>query len=345
MKPSQPPVEPDDPLIAVVVPAYRVTEQILTVLSQMPEVVGRIYVIDDACPDRSGEFVLQHCSDSRVTVIKLPNNLGVGGAVMAGYRAAIDAGAIVIIKIDGDGQMDPSLIPQFVEPILNCEADYTKGNRFFDLTNIKNMPTIRLIGNALLSFLTKFSSGYWTIFDPTNGYTAIHAGVCARLPLDKISQRYFFESDLLFRLNIARAVVVDVPMDAKYANEISNLKISKITTEFAYKHFRNFIKRIFYNYFLRDLSLASLQLVFGACLMLFGISFGGYHWWLSAQTNETTAAGTVMLAAMPTLVGIQLLLSFIGYDIACMPTQPLQKTNRVFKSSKLKTTSRYKNHT
>lgn len=325
MMPSQSSIELDDHLIAVVVPAYRVTEHILNVLSKMPEEVWRIYVVDDACPDGSGDLVLQHCDDSRLGVIKLPSNLGVGGAVMAGYEAAIDAGATIIVKVDGDGQMDPSLISQFVAPIIRGEADYTKGNRFFDLTNIRTMPTIRLIGNSLLSFLTKFSSGYWNIFDPTNGYTAIHAGVCARLPLDKISKRYFFESDLLFRLNLARAVVVDVPMDAKYADEVSNLKISKVTLEFCYKHLRNFTKRIFYNYFLRDLSLASFQLVVGACLMLLGVSFGGYHWWLSAQTGDTTAAGTVMLAAMPTLVGIQLLLSFIGYDIACMPTQPLQK--------------------
>ena len=156
MMPSQTSIELDGHLIAVVVPAYRVTEHILNVLVNMPEEVWRIYVVDDACPDGSGDLVLQNCDDSRVGVIKLPSNLGVGGAVMAGYEAAIDAGATIIVKVDGDGQMDPSLISQFIAPIIRGEADYTKGNRFFDLTNIRTMPTVRLIGNSLLSFLTKF---------------------------------------------------------------------------------------------------------------------------------------------------------------------------------------------
>ncbi len=151
------------------------------------------------------------------------------------------------MKIDGDGQMDPSLIPVFVFPIAAGEADYAKGNRFFDLETIRIMPKVRLFGNAVLSFMCKLSSGYWNLFDPTNGYTAIHADVARRLPFDKISRRYFFETDMLFRLNTLRAVVVDVPMEAKYGNEESNLKISRIVGEFFAKHVRNFLKRIFYN--------------------------------------------------------------------------------------------------
>lgn len=127
----------------------------------------------------SGEYVKAHCTDPRVTVVKHEKNKGVGGAVMTGYRAAIADGAKVIVKIDGDGQMDPSLLREFVMPILGGEADYTKGNRFYDLSNISRMPAMRLFGNAGLSFLAKLSTGYWNIFDPTNGYTAIHAdGVC-----------------------------------------------------------------------------------------------------------------------------------------------------------------------
>ena len=106
------------------------------------------------------------------------------------------------------------------------------------------MPAIRLFGNAVLSFMTKISSGYWDLFDPTNGYTAIHVDVAKRLPFDKISKRYFFETDILFRLNTLRAVVQDVPMDASYGDEVSNLKISKIVGEFIIKHCRNFTKRI-----------------------------------------------------------------------------------------------------
>ncbi|MEN8134066.1 MAG: glycosyltransferase family 2 protein [Thermodesulfobacteriota bacterium] len=311
--------------IAVVIPAYKVTRHIVDVIFKIPTMVWRIYVIDDACPDGSGKFVENNIDDDRVRVICHTQNQGVGGAVMSGYQAAITDGAGVIVKVDGDGQMDPSLIPYFVEPILAGEADYTKGNRFYDLEEIRAMPPMRLFGNAVLSFMSKLSSGYWHLFDPTNGYTAIHPDVAKHLPLGKISRRYFFETDILFRLNTLRAVVVDVPMDAKYGEEVSHLKISKILGEFLFKHTRNFLKRVFYNYYLRDLSLASVELPTGLILMLFGTGYGGYYWLKAAQLGVPTPAGTVMLAAMPLLMGLQLLLAFIGYDIASVPKRPFHR--------------------
>jgi hypothetical protein len=177
--------------------------------------------------------------------------------------------------------------------------------------------------------MTKISSGYWDLFDPTNGYTAIHADVARHLPFKKISSRYFFETDMLFRLNILRAVVVDVPMDAKYSDEVSNLKISKIMGEFFFKHIRNFMKRIFYNYYLRDLSLASIELPLGLVLLLSGTSFGLYHWLESAREGAATPAGTVMLAALPILMGMQLILAFLGYDIASVPHKPMHRGLRM----------------
>jgi glycosyltransferase involved in cell wall biosynthesis len=176
--------------IAVVIPAYKVTRHIADVILKMPAMVWRIYVIDDACPEGSGKFVEKNIDDDRVRVICHAQNLGVGGAVMSGYQAASTDGAEVIVKVDGDGQMDPGLIPYFVEPILAGEADYTKGNRFYDLEEIRAMPPMRLFGNAVLSFMTKLSSGYWNLFDPTNGYTAIHADVVKHLPLGKIKPRH-----------------------------------------------------------------------------------------------------------------------------------------------------------
>lgn len=311
-----------DSRIAVVIPCYRVTRHILEVISSIGNEVWRIYIVDDACPDGSGKHVEAHCVDRRVQVVYHESNQGVGGAVMTGYRAAIADGAEVIVKVDGDGQMDTSLIPSFIGPILAGEADYTKGNRFFDLDEIRAMPRVRLFGNAVLSFMAKLSSGYWDLFDPTNGYTAIHADVARHLPFGKISCRYFFETDMLFRLNTLRAVVVDVPMDAKYGNEVSNLSISKIMGEFLVKHIRNFMKRIFYNYYLRDLSMASIELPLGLILLVAGISFGGYHWLESAREGVVTPAGTVMLAALPILMGLQFVLAFLGFDIASVPRRP-----------------------
>ncbi len=319
--------------IAVVIPSYKVVRHIEDVILQIPQQIWHIYVIDDCCPENSGKFVEEKISDPRVRIIYNKENLGVGGAVMVGYRAAIDDGAEVIVKIDGDGQMDPSLIWNFVEPILNGEADYTKGNRFFDLEEIRAMPASRLFGNAILSLITKISTGYWNLFDPTNGYTAIHADVARHLPFRKISNRYFFETDILFRLNTLRAVVIDVPMDAKYGFETSGLKISEIIGEFMFKHIRNFLKRIFYNYYLRDMSLASLELPIGLLLLLFGLCFGGSRFIESIEMGRAASAGTVMLAALPILTGIQFILAFIGYDISSVPKRPrhvsLKKHNKV----------------
>ncbi|MGH8558235.1 MAG: glycosyltransferase family 2 protein [Methylococcales bacterium] len=317
--------------VAVVIPCYKVSTYILDVIQNIGQDVDSIFVVDDCCPEKTGALVESACTDSRVRVIYNRINQGVGGAVMAGYKAAIADRGDVIVKIDGDGQMDPALISDFIAPILAGEADYTKGNRFFFLEEIRAMPKLRVFGNAVLSFMTKLSSGYWDLFDPNNGYTAIHAGVARHLPFEKISRGYFFESDMLFRLNTLRAVVVDVAMDARYGNEVSNLKISKILGTFLFKHVRNFFKRIFYNYYLRDMSLASIELPLGIVLLIYGCIFGAFHWMNSLQEDVATPAGTVMLAALPVLMGTQLIIAFLSYDIANVPKRPVHKLRRIFK--------------
>jgi glycosyltransferase involved in cell wall biosynthesis len=304
-----------------VVPCYRVAGQVLEVLVRIGPEVERIYCVDDACPEGSGRRIRESALDPRLEVLFNPVNLGVGGATMVGYRRALEDGADVIVKIDGDGQMDPALLPQLVAPVLAGHADYAKGNRFWDLGHIGRMPFVRRLGNLGLSFLAKASTGYWHVFDPTNGYTAIHARVLEWLPLERVSSRYFFESDLLFRLGTLRAVVVDVPMDARYGDQTSGLRPWRVVGEFAWKHSRNFVKRLGYNYFLRDLSVASLQLVAALALLAFAAAFGGWQWWWHAQAGITAPLGTVMLAALPAVMGFQLLLSFIGYDMAGIPSR------------------------
>jgi glycosyltransferase involved in cell wall biosynthesis len=314
-----------DARLAVVIPAYKVTAHIANVINGLGPEISEIFVVDDACPDRSGDYVRENVVDARVTVIKHEINQGVGGAMMTGYRAAMASKADIIVKVDGDGQMDPSLIVHFVAPILAGQADYTKGNRFYDLRALKRMPFVRLIGNATLSFLNKLSSGYWNLFDPTNGYTAIHVRVLRHLDLEKVSKGYFFESDMLFRLNLLRAVIADIPMDAKYADEVSNLRITREILRFMSGHLRNFSKRIFYNYFLRDFSIASLELVAGACMTVFGVTVGISAWAESIETGIPATAGTVMISTLPIILGFQLLLSFFSYDIASTPSRPIHQ--------------------
>jgi dolichol-phosphate mannosyltransferase len=301
----------------------------MSVLAKLGPEVAHIVVVDDACPERTADLVERENADPRVSILRLQMNVGVGGAVLAGYRRAIELGATVIVKLDGDDQMDPALISQFINPIVIGEADYTKGNRFFDLESLRSMPALRLLGNAGLSFISKLSSGYWKVMDPTNGYTAIDARIAAVLPHEKIASRYFFESDMLFRLNTLQAVVQDVPMDSVYGDEKSNLRIKKVLLEFPLQHATRFAKRIFYSYFLRDFNAASLQLVCGLGLLLSGLVFGASRWAHYSQLNIPAPTGTVLLATVQVILGAQFLLSWITYDVNCNPTQPISSRLKI----------------
>lgn len=311
--------------IAVVIPAYKVSNHIIEVVTEIGKDVDAIYVVDDACPEESGKLVSSKIKDKRVRVITHSSNQGVGGAVISGYKAALKDGADVIVKLDGDGQMDPALIKDLVFPIVEGKADYTKGNRFDSITGLRQMPGIRIFGNGALSLMTKISTGYWNVTDPTNGFTAIHSEVLAGIDMEMLSKRFFFESDLLFRLSLARAVVWDIPMESRYGTEKSNLKISRALFEFTFKHGVNFHKRLFYNYYLREMSAASIELPLGILMSWWGLLFGIAKYVESLESGTPATAGTVMLSAVPLILGIQLILAFVSYDIASVPKRVRHK--------------------
>jgi dolichol-phosphate mannosyltransferase len=308
------PSQNDQQSIAVVIPAFKVKTHILEVISSIGPEVQKIIVIDDACPENSGDLVKAKSKDRRVEVIFHDTNLGVGGAVKTGYKRALELDSDIIVKIDGDGQMDSTRIEELVSSIRCGLADYSKGNRFFDVEAVRSMPKVRIIGNLGLSFLTKLSSGYWRIFDPNNGFTAISRVKLMTLPLEKIDDRYFFESDMLFRLNLVDAVVKDVSMPAIYDNEKSNLKVRRVLLEFPYKHSRNFTKRILYSYYLRDFNLASIELPLGIILGSFGSILGIISWFHGISRGLPTQPGTLILSSMSILAGLQLVLAFFSYD-------------------------------
>ncbi len=309
--------------IAVVIPCFRVREQVLDVIAAIGPEVGWIFAVDDACPEHSGRWIEEHCRDPRVKVLRHEVNQGVGGAVMTGYRAALETAAEVIVKIDGDGQMDPALLPRFAAPLLAGLADYAKGNRFHRIGFVRRMPWVRLFGNAVLSFLTKLSSGYWQIADPTNGYTAIRRELVAELELDRVSRRYFFESDLLYHLYEVGAVVADVPMVARYEGEPSSLRPMRVIGPFLLGHLRNTARRVLYDYFVRGFSVASVELVLGAVLWLWGAGYGTWQWLESIRSGTPATAGTVMLAALPIILGSQMLLSWLNFDVNAEPRMPV----------------------
>jgi glycosyltransferase involved in cell wall biosynthesis len=305
--------------LVAVVPAYKLNESIFELISNLQQYVEQIIVVDDKCPNGVGRMVSEKFPGPEVVVVFNKENLGVGGAVKNGYIQALQNGADIVIKIDGDGQMDPALIPKLISPILSNRADYTKGNRFYTLDSLKSMPRKRLFGNSILSMFNKFSTGYWNIFDSNNGFTAISRNALQTLDLDQISNSYFFESDMLFRLYCNRMVVQDVPMNSIYGNEKSNLSIRRVTLEFLFKHLRNTFKRFFYSYILRDASVATIQLPLGLVLFLFGL-FNSLTIWLdSSSTGIPNNPGTVMLAGLGILTGLQFILAFISYDVSNVP--------------------------
>jgi dolichol-phosphate mannosyltransferase len=302
--------------VAVVIPAYKVSKHILEVVRSIPPEVDFIVVVDDACPEKSGDILKNSKVSKKVTIISHPENLGVGGAMKSGYLVAIELGAQVIVKIDGDGQMDSSHIPNLIKPILHGESDYTKGNRFYSLNLVREMPKIRLIGNVVLSFMSKLSTGFYHIFDPNNGFTAVSSEALALMELASIDKRYFFESDMLYQLNATGMRAIDVPMPAIYRDEVSNLRIGHSIIYFFPRHIRNTCKRITLNYFVRDFSVATLQLVSGFILGIWGSSVGLTTWIHSKNSGIPSQPGTIVLAAILCISSLQLLLSFINYDIS-----------------------------
>ena len=316
--------EADIPVIAVVIPAYRAAAHIASVLAGIPHFVRHVIVVDDASPDDTRKIV-ERWSDPRVRLVIHEQNQGVGGAVLTGYDAAIAAGAEIIVKMDADDQMDPTYLWPLALPIVRGEADYTKGNRFLHSRELYSMPLRRRIGNAGLSFLTKAASGYWNVFDPTNGYTAIHASVVGLLDRARIDRRYFFESSMFLELSLHRAVVMDVYIPARYGDEKSSLSEWNAFVSFPTGLLRGLGRRWLVQYFLRDFTAFSVFVIAGTVLSTFGTLWGAYYWLQSYLHGGLASTGTVMIAVLPIIVGIQLLLQSIILDIQNVPTRPLQE--------------------
>ena len=310
--------------IAVVIPAYRVEREIAGVLADLPDYLRHVIVVDDASPDRTADLAAEAATrDPRIVLLRHETNRGVGGAMVSGFRKAIELGAQIVVKLDGDGQMDARHLPALLAPLVRGQADYAKGNRFRDFQSLQKMPLIRRIGNMGLGFLTKAATGYWSMFDPTNGYVAIRGEVLAQFPLEKVDNTYYFETSMLGNLYLLGAVVRDVPMPARYQNEVSNLIIHRVLFEFPWKLFITFLRRMWLKNFLYDFTMASVYLLTGLPLLLFGLIFGVVKWIQYASLDVPAPTGTVMLAALPVLLGIQILLSAIEFDLRSVPKEPL----------------------
>jgi dolichol-phosphate mannosyltransferase len=304
--------------IGIVIPAYNVEKEIGAVLKDIPDYVDHIVVVDDASAD--GTLMTAKISaDSRVDVLSHAQNKGVGGAVVTGLKHLLSKGADIIAKADGDGQMDLSQLYRLLDALIDEHYAYAKGNRFIHTKDIQSMPLVRLIGNFILTFLTKLCSGYWNVFDPQNGYLAVRREYLQLIDLDNVSERYFFENDMLVHLNIFHLRVKDVSMPAIYHHEKSSMKIHQILLTFPVRLLKRTIYRIYQKYILRDFSQIALFLISGIVFMSWGVLFGGYHWVLSWRTGQYASTGTVMVALLPFLMGFELFLQGIILDIQNTP--------------------------
>lgn len=308
--------------VGVVIPAYRVAGQIERVIRGIPGWVGSIVVVEDKSPDDTAERVAR-LADPRVTLIRHPQNRGVGGAMKSGFLEALRQGLDVVVKMDGDDQMDPEHLPLLVEPLLDGRADVVKANRYFSLGSLRGMPLVRVLGNGGLAFLVKLASGYWNVFDPANGYVAMRGEVLQRIDVDSLPDRYFFESGFLIELGIQRAVVQDVAIPARYADEHSSLSPVRVLLEFPPRLLWGFARRVFWRYFVHDFTALSVYLLLGVPLLAWGVGFGAAQWLLLQRTGTYASAGVVMLAAMPIILGAQLLLQAITLDVQNVPRTPV----------------------
>ena len=310
--------------LAAVIPAFRVERDIESVLCALPSYLKHVIVVDDASPDHTAELVAALATrDRRVELLRHEHNQGVGGSMITGFRRCLELGAQIVVKIDGDGQMDLSRLPELIAPLVLGKADYTKGNRFRDFAALRQMPLIRRIGNMGLAFLAKAATGYWNLFDPTNGFLAIRAEMLTQLPLDEIDHTYFFETSMLANLYLLGAVVRDVPMPARYKGEVSSLLVHRVLFEFPPKLFGTLCRRALLKNFIYDFSMVTIYLLTGLPLLLFGIIYGTLKWIQYARLGIAAPIGTVILPTLCVLLGIQLLLSAIESDLRSVPRQPL----------------------
>jgi dolichol-phosphate mannosyltransferase len=302
----------------VITPAYNESRHLADVVGGIPAWIDGIIVVDD-CSSDDTLSVARSIKDPRVLVLHHDQNQGVGGAMVTGFRAALDEDYDVAIKMDADGQMDCADLSVMVRPIELGMAEYVKGNRFRRSGRPRSMPATRWFGNVALSFLTKIASGYWHVFDPQCGFVAIAAPTLRRLNLNGIARDYFFENDMLIRLNVIDARVVDVDVAAQYGDETSYIRIGRILRAFPWRLLKRSVWRFVKRHVVNDFGVIALLVLMGAILMVFGLVFGIVEWALAASAGHPATTGSVMIAVLPLILGFQMLLQGLALEVQSSP--------------------------
>ncbi len=319
-----------DRTVAVVVPAFNEESQVGRVVETLPAWVDQVFVVDDGSTDATAAIVqgLAAAEPARVKLVRLDANRGVGAAIEAGYRRAFGAGSELVAVLAGDGQMDPDELSTLLDPLVEREADYTKGNRLILGTAWQSIPHVRLLGNAAISVLTKIASGYWHVADSQNGYTAITRPALEQLLKAGIYPRYGMPNDVLVKLNVHNFRVRDVPMQAVYGvGEQSKMKVSRVFLPIAGLLVRRFFYRLWDKYVVRDTHPLVLFYLLGLVLAPLGFLYGLLI--LLTRVIGPTLLGVsvfdvfrpicsdsgIVLCAVVTLAGLQMLLFAMWFDM------------------------------
>jgi glycosyltransferase involved in cell wall biosynthesis len=305
--------------VAVVIPCYRVANHIADVIRGLPDFIETIVCVDDGSPDETIAKIYS-LGDPRVVLIRHDQNQGVGGAVVTAYAECLRLGVDVAVKMDGDDQMDPDNIEALVQPLLDGEADYSKGNRWRHLKELARMPRIRCWGNLALSLLVKPVSGYWQLFDPCNGFTAIRRSALERLPLEALARDYYFETSMLVQLNIVGAKVVDLPFPARYKGETSSMRLGRILCRFPWALVGSYFERLWRRYFTGRFNPVALLLGIGTTLTAAGTALGG---WSAAWFDEAAHSLPGFVPLMALCAGLLLLLEAAVLDAGAQPRDAL----------------------
>lgn len=304
--------------VAVVIPCYNEEKLIKKTIDNLPGIIDYVIAVNDASTDGTMQ-VLQKVKKARkdVSIVNLPRNQGVGGALIAGYEHALkhtDATAVGIVA--GDDQFDTNYLPSMLDVFIDASADYVKASRFFHREAWKTMPKYRQFGNVFISLLTKFSTGYYSITDITNGCGFLRRSIIEKVDFSLVQKRYDYETSMLTALSIAGAKVVDHAVPAHYGEETSTIKLLPTALRNLRAVWVGFWRRIYYKYILYGFHPIALFLVSGVVLFLIGTTFGLAILVDRLFNDATPTTGSVMLSVLPIILGFQLILTALSMDVS-----------------------------
>lgn len=302
--------------IAAILPCFNEEKLIGKTINALPSFVDDIIAVDDNSTDNTWKTITKIADgNKRVRPIHMDNNEGIGGAYIKGFEYALESGADLIFTMAGDAQCNQDYMKMMADTLLNENLDYVKANRFVHLDELKQMPKFRRVGNTVITILTKFSSGYYSIFDSQNGYGVFKRKTLETLPFEHIGRRYDYENTLLIALSIMNARVKDEPVPAIYGDEVSTIPVFKTTMRALKVVWQGFWKRIYYKYVVVNFHPIALFIFSGLIFNIIGLLFGALILFDKLLYDQSPSTGTVMLCVLPIILGVQLLLSAITMDM------------------------------